>query len=207
MSIRSRTRLVVHAVWATKDRNGLLHEGRDPWLLSTVGRVALSHGGEVLAAGASDNHVHVDAPMGGNPRAEYRHRAHQGRREPILEPGLSGHAPDLARRLLGRELRARCSSVPSRLRSSAEGPPCDGGPRRSVGDAGVEGTVVTSIGEQPVEDGLWRRCRGLQPADHDGLEFKTPSTTVIHRVAPPGEITGAQQGPCETWAQVVRCAR
>jgi putative transposase len=59
MSIRSRTRLVVHAVWATKDRNGLLHEGRDPWLLSTVGRVALSHGGEVLAAGASDDHVHV----------------------------------------------------------------------------------------------------------------------------------------------------
>ncbi len=54
MSIRSRTRLVAHAVWATKDRGG-----RDPWLQATLGRVALSHGGEVLAAGASDDPVHV----------------------------------------------------------------------------------------------------------------------------------------------------
>ena len=45
MSIRSRTRLVAHAVWATKDRSGVLCEGRDPWLLATLGRVALSHGG------------------------------------------------------------------------------------------------------------------------------------------------------------------
>ena len=59
MSIRSRTRFVAQAVWATKDRGGVLCEGRDPWLLSTVGRVALSHGGEVLAAGASDDPVHV----------------------------------------------------------------------------------------------------------------------------------------------------
>ena len=45
MSIQSRTRPVAHAVWATKDRGGVLCEGRDPWLLATLGRVALSHGG------------------------------------------------------------------------------------------------------------------------------------------------------------------
>jgi len=165
MSIRSRTRLVVHAVWATKDRNGLLHEGRDPWLLSTVGRVALSHGGGGARRRSVGRPCPRRSPMGGNPRAEYRHRAHQGRCEPLLEPDLSGHAPCLAGRLLGRELRARCPSVPPRLRSSPEGPPCNGGSRRRVGAAAVEGTVVNSIGAQPVEDGLWRRCRGLQPAD------------------------------------------
>ena len=59
MSIRSRTRLVVHAVWATKDRSRVLSEDRDPWLLASLGRVALAHGGEVLAAGVSDDHVHA----------------------------------------------------------------------------------------------------------------------------------------------------
>ncbi len=50
---------MAHAVWATKNRSGVLCESRDPWLLATLGRVALSHGGEVLAAGASDDHVHI----------------------------------------------------------------------------------------------------------------------------------------------------
>ena len=59
MSIRSKTQLVVHVVWATKDRSGVLDEGRDPWLLPTLARVARSHGGEVLAAGAPEDHVHV----------------------------------------------------------------------------------------------------------------------------------------------------
>ncbi len=53
---------------------------------------------------------------------------------------------------------ARCSSVLARHRR---------------GDAALEDTLVTVVldGGQPVLDGLSRRCRGLQPADQEDLEF------------------------------------
>ena len=50
---------MAHVVWATKDRAALIDDAREAWLLATLARIALSHGGVVIASGAAPDHVHL----------------------------------------------------------------------------------------------------------------------------------------------------
>jgi putative transposase len=51
--------LVVHAVWATAGRAGVLPVSVDAWLARQLGRQASELGAVLLAVGNTDDHVHV----------------------------------------------------------------------------------------------------------------------------------------------------
>jgi len=56
---RSFTRLAVHAVWTTREREPLLEPRVDEWLATSLFSLARTLGCELLAAGNTSDHVHV----------------------------------------------------------------------------------------------------------------------------------------------------
>jgi len=53
------TRLLVHAVFSTKNREQLLSAALEPGLFAFIGGIGKAHDSPVLIAGAADDHVHL----------------------------------------------------------------------------------------------------------------------------------------------------